>query len=117
MFQNNVSESAHLLDGAQPFEGIIENENKEVSGSPKEEFIAEMQTELGKPNPASKPPMRLPLMKFHTGRLFANLNLVADYNVRVFAKDADYVKDLVPEIKAGLLDSEMRWGISLRRWS
>ena len=82
MLPNDVSESAHLLDGAQPFEGVIEDENKDRSGSSKEEFIAEMQSELGKPNLVSKPPMRLPLMKFHTGRLFVNLNLVADYSVK-----------------------------------
>ena len=101
MFQNNVSESAHLLDGAQPSEGIIENENKKGSGSSKEEFIAEMQSELGKPNPVSKLPMRLPLMKFQTGRLFANLNLVADYNVR----DQEYDP---PEARLNLSMGEKR---------
>ena len=35
---------------------------------------------------------------------------IFENNVRVFAKDADYVKELVPEIKSGLLDSGMRWG-------
>ncbi|MBE6528012.1 MAG: hypothetical protein E7Z64_02400 [Thermoplasmata archaeon] len=35
---------------------------------------------------------------------------IFENNVRVFAKDADYVKELVPEIKSGLSDSGMRWG-------
>ena len=101
MVSNDVSETAHLLDGAQPFDGIIENENVESDGSSKGEFITEMQKELGKPNPVSYPPMRLPLMKFHTGRLFVNLNLVADYNVR----DQEYDP---PEARLNLSMGEKR---------
>ena len=82
MFTNIVNEPVPLLDGAQLPDCIIENENTSGNDPSKEEFITEMQKELGKPNAVSKPPMRLPLMKFHTGRLFANLNLVADYNIR-----------------------------------
>jgi len=74
------NEAVHLLDEAQPVQGNIENANEPESS--KEAFIADMQKELGVPNNVSKPPMRKPLMKFHSGRLFANLYLVADYNVR-----------------------------------
>ncbi len=78
-------DAVQLLDEAQQITGNIENTNDrdEASGEdPKEGFIAKMQKELGTPCKVSKPPMRLPLMKFHSGRLFANLTLVADYNVR-----------------------------------
>ncbi|WII08008.1 hypothetical protein PED39_02090 [Methanomassiliicoccales archaeon LGM-RCC1] len=50
--------------------------------SSEEEFIQEAQEKLGVPQPVSKPPMRLPLNKFHYGRLFANFTLVADYDIK-----------------------------------
>ena len=35
---------------------------------------------------------------------------IFENNVRVFAKDADYVKQFMLDIKAGLSDMRMRWG-------
>lgn len=82
-------DAVQLLDEAQQISENIENTNdrdESCDEGPKEGFIAKMQKELGTPRKVSKPPMRLPIIKFHSGRLFANLTLVAEYNV----KDEEY---------------------------
>ena len=83
---DSISDAVQLLDEAQHLQGNIEVQNacNEPSGEEtKEEFIEKMQQELGTPCKVSYPPLRYPLRKFHSGRLFSNLTLFADYNSRL----------------------------------